>query len=162
MRWTLGLAAALALVVATGACGSTITVPDQGIIVTGCQAPAQCFTTICSCARADVESGQCTQNVVCSDPTNLSTCNCPTHLASDGGAFFDSVCIEQAQTCVGRGVLCLGTGARCKRFDHPTCDGTGDLPELIPTINMPMLEPHCAYTDDVCCTVSDGGMPLTD
>src|SRR5207253_1509155 len=102
MRWTLGLAAAAALVVAASACGSTITVPDQGIIVSGCQLPAQCFSTICSCARADVESGQCTQNVVCSDPTNLSTCDCPTHIASDGGGFFDSLCIEQAQTCVGR------------------------------------------------------------
>ncbi|MGZ3425598.1 MAG: hypothetical protein ACXVCV_03065 [Polyangia bacterium] len=162
-RWTLGFVASAALVVAAGGCGSTITVPDQGIIVTGCQAPAQCFTTICSCNRADVESGECTKDVVCMDVNDRSTCNCPTGIASDGGATFDSVCIEQAQTCVGRGVFCPGAAARCKRFDQPTCDGTGDLPELIPTIGMPMLEPHCAYVDDVCCAgASDGGLPMTD
>lgn len=163
LRWTLGFAAAFALVVTAGGCGSTITVPDQGIIVTGCQAPAQCYTTICSCKRADVESGSCSEDPVCTDESDRSTCNCPTGLASDGGDTFDSVCIEQAQTCVGRGVVCLGAGARCKRFDDTTCDGNGDPPELVPTLGMPMLEPHCAFVDDVCCPgVNDGGVPTTD
>jgi hypothetical protein len=164
-RWTLAIAAVCALVVATGGCGETITVPDQGIIVTGCQQPAQCFVQICSCKRADIEAGACTVATTCSDETDRSTCNCPTSIASDGGATFDSVCIEQAQACVGRGVVCAGAGARCKRFDTPACDGTGDLPELVPsTMMIPMLEPHCAYVDDVCCpgtAITDGG-PSTD
>ena len=47
--------------------------------------------------------------------------------------------------------------------DFPTCDGTGDPPMLIPTgIGMPMLEPHCQYTDDVCCPGTDGGVPTSD
>ena len=163
MRWTLGLAAALALVVAAGACSSVITVPDQGIIVSGCQLPAQCYRNDCGCSRSAVEAGDCTVDTVCSDPNDRSTCDCPLNVGfGDAGAHFDSMCIETAQACVGRGVACPGVSARCKRFDSPVCDGTGDLPMLIPTIGMPILEAHCQYTDDVCCSASDGGLPMSD
>ncbi|MCU1280351.1 MAG: hypothetical protein JWM53_3897 [bacterium] len=158
MRWTLGVAAAAALVVAAGGCGSTITVPDQGLIVTGCQQPAQCYRNDCSCVRSDVELGQCTVPADCGDMGDPSMCNCPMGVVSDTdlGTHFDSVCIEMAQACVGRGVFCGGAAARCKPKGS-TCDGTGDLPMMIPTIGIPMLEPHCQYVDDVCCS-SDGGI----
>ena len=164
MRWTLGVAAAFALVVAGGACGSSITVPDQGIIVTGCQQPAQCFTSDCECSRAAISRGDCTVQSVCTDPTDPSTCNCPTGVTeqTDGGGMrsFNSQCIEEAQACVGRGVFCGGAGALCKP-PGSTCDGTGDPPMLIPTFGMPMLEPHCQFVGDICCagmSISDGGM----
>jgi hypothetical protein len=161
MRWPLRVAAALAIVVAGGACGSSITVPDQGIIVTGCQQPAQCFRSDCACTRDAVESGACTVPSVCSDPNDPSTCNCPRDFDLGAGGF-DSQCIEEAQACIGRGVFCGGAGALCKK-PGSTCDGTGDPPMLIPTIGMPGLEPHCQFDKDVCCpgtsTITDGGMP---
>jgi len=163
MRWTLGIAAAAALVVAAGACGSSITVPDQGIVVTGCQQPGQCYRSDCSCIRADVESGVCTVKSVCSDPSDPSTCDCPTGVIIDPdlGTSYNSECVETAQACIGRGVLCGGLGALCQKSGS-TCDGTGDPPMLIPTIGMPTLEPRCQFLDDVCCpgmSPSDGGMP---
>ena len=140
--------------------------PDQGVIVNGCQIPAQCYRSDCSCNFADVEkpigeSGSCTVASVCTDPNDPSTCSCPTKVVidADAGTGYDSACLETAQACIGRGVFCGGVGARCKRSSAPTCDGTGDLPMLIPTIGMPMLEPHCQFTDDVCCPgPSDGGV----
>lgn len=170
MRWPLRVAAALALVVAGGACGSSITVPDQGIIVTGCQQPAKCYRSDCQCTRELISSMDpvvgCYTMCVQSDPNDPSTCDCPTGVAvqTDGGAHtYDSQCIEEAQACVGRGVFCAGTNARCKP-PGSTCDGTGDPPMLIPTIGMPALEPHCQFVDDVCCTgggITDGGV-MTD
>ncbi len=168
MRWTLRVTAALALVVAGGACGSSITVPDQGIIVTGCQQPpAQCFTDDCDCSRDAISRGDCTVKCVQTDPNDPSTCDCPTNVTvqTDGGGtrHFSSQCIEEAQACVGQGVLCVGVNARCKPPGE-ACDGTGDLPMLIPTIGMPSLEPHCQFKGDVCCTgggVTDGGV-MTD
>lgn len=162
MRWTLRVTAALALVVAGGGCGSSITVPDQGIIVTGCQQPAQCFRSDCECSRDAISRGDCTVKSVCTDPNDPSTCDCPRNFDLGAGGF-DSQCIEQAQACVGRGILCAGVNARCKP-PGSTCDGTGDLPMLIPTIGMPTLEPHCQFVNDVCCTgggPTDGGM-MTD
>ncbi len=168
MRWTLGIAAACALVVAAGACGSTITVPDQGIIVTGCQQPALCYRSDCACTRALISSNDpdvgCFTACVQTDPNDPSTCNCPLGVTvqTDGSSrTYDSQCIEQAQACVGRGVFCGGAGALCKA-PGSTCDGTGDPPMLIPTFGMPMLEPHCQFVDDICCpgaSISDGGMP---
>ena len=75
---------------------------------------------------------------------------------TDAGTHYDSVCIETAQACVGRGVFCGGASARCQA-PGSTCDGSGDLPMLIPTFGMPMLEPHCQYVGDICCSGSDGG-----
>jgi hypothetical protein len=159
MRWTLALAAAAALVVAAGACGSTITVPDQGIIVTGCQLPSQCFRSDCSCVRADVEAGSCNVPTVCTSPLDNSTCDCPVNVITnqDLGTHFDSVCLETAQACVGRGTFCGGVGALCKP-PGSTCDGTGDLPMIVPSIGMPTLEPHCQYIGDLCCPGTDGGV----
>lgn len=165
MRWTLTVAAACALVVAAGACGSTITVPDQGIIVTGCQLPAQCWRSDCDCNFATINS--CIDPVSKDDPNDPSTWHCEpfndlsvSAATPDGGAPHDSQCIEAAQACVGRGPLCGGLGALCVHVGG-TCNGTGDPPMLIPTIGMPALEPHCQYVDDVCCpgsTITDGGM----
>jgi hypothetical protein len=165
MRWTLSLAAVAAFAVAAGGCGSTITVPDQGIIVTGCQMPSQCYANDCSCKRGDVAARRidqptgCVIGTVCSSPLDDSTCNCPTNVIKDfdAGTTYDSVCLETAQACVGRGVFCGGSGARCKPANS-VCDGTGDLPMLVPSIGMPSLEPHCQYLDDVCCAGSDGGV----
>ena len=166
MRWTLAALAAAALVAAAGACGSSITVPDQGIIVTGCQQPGQCYRSDCSCTRADVTSGACTVKSVCSDPNDPSTCDCPVNVVVDAdlGTSYSSECVETAQACVGRGVFCGGLGALCKP-PGATCDGTGDPPMLIPTVGMPTLEPHCQFVGDVCCPgmmPSDGGVPMTD
>jgi hypothetical protein len=166
MRWTLGVAAACALVVATGGCGSQITVPDQGIIVSGCQMPSACFRADCDCSRGSVTAkvdsvGACTVSCTFVTPGDPSTCDC-LPLTNDGGDSIATQCIESVQACVGRGVFCGGVGALCKAATSPACDGTGDPPMLIPTIGMPMLEPHCQYSDDVCCPGTDGGVPMTD
>ena len=167
MRWTLGVAAACALVAATGACGSQIAVPDQGIIVTGCQQPSECFRADCDCTRANATAaptaGGCTVKCTFLTPGDPSTCDClPLVIDPDGGATVETSCIEPVQACIGRGVFCGGIGALCKPAGSTTCDGTGDAPMLIPTFGMPALEPHCQFVDDICCVVSDGGMPMTD
>ena len=74
MRWTLAVAAAALLVAATGACGDIITVPDQGIIVTGCQMPAQCWRADCACTGATLSS--CVEPCQQTDPNDPSTCYC--------------------------------------------------------------------------------------
>jgi hypothetical protein len=158
-RWTLVVAAAVAFAVAAGGCGSTITVPDQGIIVNGCQQPAQCFVATCGCSRAAISDGSCTVPCQETSPGDPSTCDC-LPVQSDGGDVIQTQCIETAMACVGRGVFCGGVGALCKP-PGSTCDGSGDLPQLIPTFGMPMLEPHCQFVDDVCCPGSDGGV-VTD
>ena len=164
MRWPLGVAAALALVAATGACGSQITVPDQGIIVTGCQQPSQCFRADCDCKRDSVTAagGSCTVACTFVTPGDPSTCDC-LPVTNDGGEAVQTQCIETVQACIGRGVFCGGAGALCKPGKTPTCDGTGDAPMLIPTFGMPMLEPHCQFQDDICCPgtsgPTDGGTP---
>lgn len=158
MRWTLGVAAACALVAATGACGSQITVPDQGIIVSGCQMPSRCFRRDCDCTRASANAANKGCSVDCTDvvPGDPSTCDC-LPIALDGGPAIETQCIEPTQACIGRGVFCGGIGALCKAAGS-TCDGSGDPPMVIPTVGMPMLEPHCQYVDDVCCPGRDGGV----
>jgi hypothetical protein len=165
MRWCLALCAAAALVAVTGGCGSTITVPDQGIIVTGCQMPAACYRANCECTRASVlGSGtgtpSCVAPSVCSDPNNPSTCNCQPITVGDMGVTVATQCLEPAQTCVGRGVFCGGVGAVCLPAGTSCAmsSSAGTPPQLIPTVGMPMLEPHCQFTDDVCCPGSDGGV----
>jgi hypothetical protein len=161
-RFVLILAAAAALAVGASACDTTITVPDQGVIVNGCQTPAQCFRADCACTRAAV-AGSCVIGCTITTPGDPSTCDCLPVPVGDMGATVDTQCIETAQACVGRGVFCGGAGALCKSPTSPTCDGTGDPPMLIPTFGMPILEPHCQYVDDVCCPgITDGGMPMTD
>jgi hypothetical protein len=157
-RTPLALVAALALVVAAGGCGSQITVPDQGIIVTGCQVPSACYRSDCSCERADVaEGGKCIVDRNCGDMGDPSMCFCPTGvpLDTDLGTHYDSTCLETAQACVGRGVFCGGPGALCKA-PGSTCDGSGDPPMLVPMLGM--LEPHCQYVKDICCGDEDGGV----
>jgi len=161
-RLSLVVAVAVALGSALAACGSTITVPDQGIIVNGCQQPAQCFVQTCGCSRAALSTPECVQpchNTVEGDP---STCDCLPLVDTDLGTKTDVQCLETAMACVGRGVICLGVGALCKP-PGSSCDGTGDMPQLIPVFGMPMLEPHCQFQDDVCCPgtsgPSDGGVP---
>jgi len=156
-RLSLVVAVAVALASALTACGSTITVPDQGIIVNGCQQPAQCFRADCSCTREGVAlGGSCGVACTITTPGDPSTCDC-LPVTNDLGESIQTQCIETAMACVGRGVFCGGVGALCKP-PGSTCDGTGDMPQLIPTIGMPMLEPHCQFVDDVCCPGSDGGV----
>jgi len=161
-RLTFVVATAVALGVAAGGCGSTITVPDQGIIVNGCQQPAQCFVATCDCKRASLGTADCVvgcTNTVEGDP---STCDCLPIVDTDLGTTTQTQCLETAMACVGRGVFCGGVGALCKP-PGSTCDGSGDMPQLIPVFGMPMLEPHCQFQDDICCPgtsgPTDGGVP---
>jgi hypothetical protein len=160
MRWTPGVAAAVALVVAQGACGSQITVPDQGVIVSGCQQPSQCFLKDCPCTRAALSTLARTTPCTDTDPNDPSTCDC-LPLVDDGMLSHETQCLETAMACIGRGVFCGGAGALCKP-PGSTCDGTGDPPMIIPTIGLPMLEPHCQFVDDVCCPGSSDGGVTTD
>jgi hypothetical protein len=166
MRWTLGAVAAALLVAAAGACGSVISVPDQGLIVTGCQIPAQCIRADCGCNRA---LDGCVVPCVQTDPNDPSTCYCmniPMPTPQDMAAQLAVECIETAQACVGRGPLCGGTGALCQQGGTVCGSGvTAVPPMLVPAVGMPAFEPHCQFTDDVCCpgtTATDGGMPMTD
>ena len=173
----LARAAAVALVAAASACGSIIQVPDQGVVVLGCNVPAYCFidAAYCSCNRADAQpKGKCTTPVVCKDEIDLSTCTCPATInipavnADMSGANPDlgpammavaTQCIEVAQECVGRGVFCGGSGARCLAAGSSCSMSGGDPPQLVPTGSTgPALEPRCQFTDDVCCGSSDGGV----
>jgi hypothetical protein len=189
-RWrpmrSLSAAAAVALLaVAVGGCGSTIPVPDQGVVVLGCNTPGYCYRADCSCTWADAQpGGACTTKVVCSNPLDTSTCLCPLTVATQAPADLGGTvglepatvtvpvavqCLETPQVCVGRGPFCGGVGARCFHTIlsdlsvTPTCDQSGgDPPQLIPSGGIgPALEPHCAFVDDTCCpgaaTVSDGG-----
>ena len=60
-------------------------------------------------------------------------------------------CIEAALACIGRGPFCCGVGALCQQFGTTLRRHRATPPMLIPTTGMPMLEPHCQFTDDVCC-----------
>ncbi len=165
MRWLVVFGAAASLVAAAGACGSSITVPDQGVIVSGCQFPAACYLPSCSCSRASLNAdydpnmapNACRVPAVCSNPADLTTCNCPAGdmSLSVGGMLVETQCLEPAQVCVGRGVLCSGPGARCAPAGGG-CAGS-DPPMLVP-VSGPSLEPHCQFTDDVCVTCADAGV----
>ncbi|HEY2748225.1 MAG TPA: hypothetical protein VGL86_26565 [Polyangia bacterium] len=163
MRWTLAVATAAALVAAAGACGSVIAVPDQGVIVTGCQEPGQCIRADCSCSRS---LAGCVVSCVQTNPTDPSTCYCmgiPMPTPQDMNTQLAVECLEPSMACIGRGVFCGGVGATCQATGT-TCDGSGDPPQLIPAMGMPALEPHCQFLDDVCCpgtSPSDGGV-MTD
>jgi hypothetical protein len=86
-------------------------------------------------------------------------CNCPA--VDDMGTL--SQCLEPSQACVGRGVFCGGAGALCVPAGASCSASTPGAapPMLIPTVGMPMLEPHCQFVDDVCCPGTDGGV-VTD
>lgn len=169
MRWSLvalGLAAIAALAASTGACGSQITVPDQGIIVTGCQKPASCYLYNCTCSRAaalgtDMGPPACVVGADCGDMGDPTMCTCPAGDPEMGTPL--SQCLEPSQACVGRGVFCGGAGALCVPAGGSCSQSTpgAQPPMLIPTVGMPMLEPHCQFTDDVCCPGTDGGI-VTD
>jgi hypothetical protein len=164
----------MALIVAAGACGNIITVPDQGLIVTGCQLPAQCWKATCDCNRGkpDTTGDHPSQNPLldlCTTPCQLDPfqpgdCECNLTLPTPVNDMLTSEplqCIEVSQACIGRGVFCGGVGAKCVQVGS-TCDGGGDPPMLIPTVGMPGFEPHCQFADDVCCpgtTPTDGGVP---
>jgi hypothetical protein len=180
MRSLLPVAAAVALFAAAGACGSSITVPDQGVVVNGCRTPSFCYTLTCDCLRASTAGppnntqpgGICVIPTVCSDGTNANTtddpssCFCPAETPSvDGGVPGGQLvqCLEVTQLCVGRGPYCAGPGAFCLQAGQ-SCDGAeGDPPQLVPASGEVGLEPHCQFTDDVCCGGQlDAGVPETD
>lgn len=158
MRWFLVCFAAAALLAVVGACGSQITVPDQGVVVTGCQSPSACFVTDCKC---DHDLSACVLARFCSNQNDPSTCTCTATDMRPNGAVVDSVCLEPAQACVGRGPFCGGPGAHCLRAGNSDCSQRGDPPNLIATPG-PALEPHCQFADDVCCAGSDGGVSSRD
>ena len=162
MRWTLAVATAAALVAAAGACGSIISVPDQGIIVTGCQMPSQCIASDCTCTRALTNCTTPCMDTTSGDPSTCFCMSVPRPTPQDMAARVDTFCLETSMACVGRGPLCAGTGALCQAVGT-ACNGSGDPPQLVPTMGMPSLEPHCQYSDDVCCPgtsgPTDGGAP---
>jgi hypothetical protein len=169
MRCFLVFAAAAALVVAGGACGSIIPVPDQGVVVLGCASPAACYVSDCSCNRADAQQGgKCTVPPVCINPLDRSTCLCPATISGTGADMMPitTQCLETAQACVGRGVFCGGMGARCVAAGTMCGTSGGDPPQLLPMTGLidggvgvgPALEPHCQFTDDICCPGADGGV----
>jgi hypothetical protein len=73
------------------------------------------------------------------------------------GTMIAAQCLEPAQACVGRGAFCGGKGARCLPAGNHCSTQGGDPPMLVATPG-PSLEPHCQFTDDVCCSGSDGGV----
>lgn len=186
MRSLLVVATAAALFAAAGACGSQITVPDQGVVVLGCRTPSFCYKADCDCLRAstagppddDHPGGACVVQSVCDDglpPSKTDdpgSCYCPANApassatvsSSDGGIVNVSVmCQEPTQLCVGRGPYCAGPGAFCLGKGG-ICEGSeGDPPQLVPVPGEAALEPHCQFTDDVCCGGQlDAGVPETD
>lgn len=173
----LARAAAVALVALVGACGSIIQVPDQGVVVLGCNVPSYCYLANCSCNRADAQpNGNCVTPVVCKNQLDRSTCTCPAAISFtvpdvDMQGNFDlappptvvpgvaSQCLETAQACVGRGAFCGGTGARCLPAGSSCNMSGGDPAQLVATATTgPALEPHCQFRDDVCCPSTDGGV----
>jgi hypothetical protein len=140
MRWFQAALAAGALVLAAGACGSSITVPDQGIILTGCTTPAACYTTNCGCSRARL--ADCVVQAMCDDQNDKSTCRCPE----------GSQCLEVAQACVGKGPVCTGFGALCVPPGTACSPNTGNPPMLVPSdMGTVSLESRCQFADDTCC-----------
>ncbi|MDB4964478.1 MAG: hypothetical protein JWN44_167 [Myxococcales bacterium] len=156
MQWLGRLLAALALVAGVSACGSTIAVPDQGVIVTGCQKPGLCYRNDCPCSRATLSTPACVIDSVCTDPLDQTTCNCPVVIEVDGGNAATSRCLETAQACVGRGPVCAGVGASCVA-PGAGCVSGGTPPMLVSGIGA-TLEPRCQLVDDVCCPGVDGGV----
>jgi hypothetical protein len=162
MRALLGLFAAVSLVAAAGACGNTITVPDQGVVVLSCNVPNYCYRADCSCKRADATpGGTCITDTTACNSDN-SVCTCMAKVAVDDmGGTTPVTCEETAAACVGRGVLCAMNN-NCQAATA-NCGGSGVPPQLVPPpggSSGPALEPHCPYVDDVCCpgpAVTDGG-----
>ncbi|HEX4460127.1 MAG TPA: hypothetical protein VIA18_19245 [Polyangia bacterium] len=187
MRSLLVAAAVVALFLAAGACGSQITVPDQGVIVLGCRTPSFCYRVDCDCLRASTvgppddnsPGGVCVITAVCDDnlpPSKTDdpgSCYCPAAVpvdmagvpaGADLGPPIDVQCQEPQMLCVGRGPVCTGGGAHCLPAGSSDCSADGDPPQLVPVDGQPTLEPRCQYTDDVCCpgTELDAGIPETD
>ncbi len=182
MRSLLVVAAAVALFLAAGACGSQITVPDQGVIVLGCRTPSFCYTTTCDCLRAstagppddDHPGGACVVTAVCDDglpPSKTDdpgSCYCPATSPGVDGGDITVQCEEPSMLCVGRGPVCTGAGAYCLQAGstQASCGiDSGDPPQLVPVAGQPTLEPRCQFTDDICCAGTeqpDLGVPETD
>ena len=148
----------LVAVVALSACTPTaLTTTDFGIVLEGCRIPEACFKPTCTCLRATVQS-TC---MVC-DPLTQSTLQCSC--SADAGV----MCMDPSQVCIGRApAVCPGAGARCIPAGL-SCSGSVDNeapPQLVAAVLLdggePVLEPHCAYADDVCCpgTVEDMAVP---
>jgi hypothetical protein len=163
MRALLALVAAVSLVAAAGACGSVITVPDQGVVVLTCAVPNYCYRSDCACTRgaADPSSGNCVVPVDHCTSDKI-TCTCPEFAKNDMGAnitvgdmSIPVSCMETAAVCIGRGTFCPMT-SNCQPFNSSSCNGMLGMvpPQLVSGTNGasgPALEPHCPYVDDVCC-----------
>jgi len=153
MCWFHRLAAVAALVAAAGGCGQSITVPDQGVVVPGCEMPNACFRTNCPC-NLGVDMGLQTDCIVeataCAPGTDMFCNGCPEGYQ----------CLEVAQACVGRGPFCGGVGALCMPQGSscaPLDLSIGTPPMMVQT--GAGLEPHCQFADDVCCPGTDAGVP---
>lgn len=185
MRSLLVAAASIALLVAAGACGSQITVPDQGVIVLGCRTPSFCYRVNCDCNRANtagppddvtllspmscVVTAVCADNLPPSKTDDPGSCYCPastpgSDMGADGGTTVDVACQEPSMLCVGRGPLCTGAGAHCLALGATDCSADGDPPQLVPVAGQPTLESRCQFADDFCCagTELDMGIPEVD
>jgi hypothetical protein len=168
----------LFLAVVLSACTPTvITETDFGIVLEGCRIPESCFASVCDCKRASVgPGGSC---LLCNPLTQTQgvalQCSCvrdmlppPQDLLGHDMTFIDSTCKDPSQVCIGRGPLCPGLSARCLPSGL-TCNGSFDNeapPQLVstpvPDGGQPVLEPHCAFIDDVCCPGSDDDMGVPD
>ena len=131
-------------------CTATDIGSDLGIVESGCRAPSACYKlgTDCGCARADVLSA--TPSCRTCDP-RIEPCTCSSA----------NQCLSEANVCVGRQALrCEGVGARCLPAGQSCASAGGVPPNQVGSGTSATLEPHCAYTDDVCCPGAvngDGG-----
>jgi hypothetical protein len=120
-----------------GACSSTTTGTDLGIVQPGCKSPSACYRlgADCPCGRNDIDT-------VCKacDP-NAQVCIC------DPG----TSCLQAAAVCVGRSdTVCSGVGARCLPAGSSCASGmSGSPPQLVGSGTS--LAPRCPFVDDVCC-----------
>ena len=149
MNWRTRLAFSLTIALAVG-CGSTPSLPDLSVSLTGCRYPSVCVQANCECSNATGGARGC---ITCDshDPIRTPLGNCDPCNS-------DSICLEAAQLCVGRAPdPCPGTGARClPPVDGGTgCERDGGTPPQMvarPTDGgVPATEPHCPLVDDVCC-----------
>jgi len=151
----------LAIIQSSG-CASTDVGSDLGVVESGCRAPSACYRVgvDCACARADLVSCR-----TCDPRVEPLGCTCTSDVSYPdlaGGGFATS-CVSEANVCVGRqAATCDGVGARCLPTGGSCASSGGAPPNLIGN-GLGALEPHCAYTDDVCCPgVLNGDAGTTD
>jgi|GEM_PF-3342808 len=137
-----------------GCTATTTTFTDFGIAAAACLAPRACYRPDCACNR-----GSISDCVICDPVLQVSqSCDCSAQT---------SMCLDQAQVCVGRSpTACSAPGSRCLPAGS-SCAGNSDgglvsnpleaAPQLVAVVGTggdggtPTFELRCAYADDVCC-----------